>query len=373
MDSGNKPPLVLIVDDDVIFRELAREMCETVGFKVLEASDGVEGIECFHRKSPDIVILDVVMPGLDGFEVCRRLRNSPDNFHIPIVMATWADDIEGINRAYDVGATDFIAKPVNWSIFAHRIRYILRASKAELADRTKSEFLANMSHELRTPLNAIIGFSETIQRQTFGPVGSPKYIEYIDDINQAGRHLLQVINDILDLSKIEAGEVKLHEEVVEVSKVVESCLILVKERAKMSGVKLNFNIADDLAPLYADERMLKQILINLLSNAIKFTRAGGEIELKAWSRPNAGYVFQVTDTGIGIALNDIPLALSQFKQVDGDLNRRFEGTGLGLPLSKSLTEMHGGSLDLQSQIGVGTTVTVRFPAERIVLKMATGT
>ena len=245
--------------------------------------------------------------------------------------------------------------------------------QAELANRTKSEFLANMSHELRTPLNAIIGFSETIHRQTFGPVGSPKYIEYVDDINHAGRHLLNIINDILDLSKIEAGKVELLEESVNVAEVVGSCLLLVKERAAAGGVDLKLNMPDDPVPLYADERMLKQILINLLSNAIKFTPAGGTVEIRVWSRPNAGYVFQVADTGIGIALEDIPTALSPFKQIDSALNRKYEGTGLGLPLSKSLAEMHGGSLDLQSAVGGGTTVTVRFPAERIVLEAATGT
>jgi PAS domain S-box-containing protein len=245
--------------------------------------------------------------------------------------------------------------------------------QAELANRTKSEFLANMSHELRTPLNAVIGFSDIIHGQTFGPVGSPKYLEYVDDINQAGRHLLKIINDILDLSKIEAGKVDLLEESVNVSGVVRSCLLLVKERAATAGVDLEQNVPGDLVPLYADERMLKQILINLLSNAIKFTPAGGTVEIRVWSRPDAGYVFQVIDTGIGIALEDIPTALTPFKQIDGALNRNFDGTGLGLPLSKSLVELHGGSLDLQSEVGAGTTVTARFPAERIASEAATGT
>ncbi len=242
---------------------------------------------------------------------------------------------------------------------------------AEAANHAKSSFLANMSHELRTPLNAIIGFSETISRQTYGPVGSSKYLEYIDDINQSGMHLLKIINDILDLSKIEAGEADLDEEVIEVSEAVRSCLNLVKRRAKTGGVDLKCDVLTGAAPLYADELKLRQILINLLSNAIKFTPAGGEVVIKTWSRPEAGYVFQIADTGIGIALEDIPAVLTPFKQVDSDLNRKFEGTGLGLALTKSLVEMHSGSLDLQSEVGVGTTVTVRLPAERIVLKTAT--
>jgi len=238
--------------------------------------------------------------------------------------------------------------------------------QAVLANRAKSEFLANMSHELRTPLNAILGFSELMGNATLGPLGDPKYEEYTKDINDAGRHLLALINDILDLSKIEAGKLELDEEDIDVAMTIRSCMVLVKERAGNGGVKLLTDIPDGLPALHADQRQLKQILVNLLSNAVKFTPAGGEVTLKAWSRPDSGYVFQVIDTGIGIALADIPTALAPFGQVDSALSRKFAGTGLGLPLTKSLVEMHGGSLDLQSEEGAGTTVTVRFPKERIV-------
>ncbi len=237
-------------------------------------------------------------------------------------------------------------------------------NQAETANRAKSEFLANMSHELRTPLNAIIGFSEMVRNEVFGPLGSSKYHEYVRDIHISGEHLLTLINDILDLSKIEAGKAELHEEAVDVSKAAESCLLLVKERAETTQVILKPDIADGLPPLHADERKLKQILINLLSNAIKFTPVGGEVSLKIWICPDTGYVFQIADTGIGIAREDIPKALMPFRQIDSDLNRKFEGTGLGLSLTKMLAEAHGGSLELQSEAGIGTTVTVRFPAER---------
>ncbi len=230
-----------------------------------------------------------------------------------------------------------------------------------------------MSHELRTPLNAVIGFSDMICSETFGPVGSPKYLEYVKDIHGAGMHLLELINDILDLAKIEAGKIELYEENVDASHVIRSCLTLMKERAADAGVLLEHDIASGLPALRADERKLKQILLNLLSNAVKFTVAGGKVTIRTWFRTDGGYVFQVADTGIGIALEDISRALTPFSQIDGDLNRKYEGTGLGLPLTKVLTELHGGSLDLQSEVGVGTTVTVRFPAERIVSEAATGT
>lgn len=154
------------------------------------------------------------------------------------------------------------------------------------------------------------------------------------------------------------------------SRILRSCLTLVKERAKEGGVEIEYDAASDLPALHADERKLKQILINLLSNAIKFTPTGGMVTIRIWSHSENGYVFQVADTGIGIALDDIPKALAPFSQIDSDLNRRYEGTGLGLPLTKALVELHGGSLDLQSEVGVGTTVTVRFPAERLVSQTA---
>ena len=234
------------------------------------------------------------------------------------------------------------------------------------ANRAKSEFLATMSHELRTPLNAIIGFSEIIGTETFGPIGNVKYRDYARDIHESGQHLLDLINDILDISKVESGMEELYEENVDISVVADSVLRLVRQRAQKHGVKLELELSDESPALRVDVRKLKQILVNLLSNAIKFTKAGGTVTLKGWGRIESGYVFQVIDTGIGIAPEDIPKALSQFGQVDNALNRQHEGTGLGLPLTKSLVELHGGSMDLQSDVGVGTTVTVRFPADRIV-------
>ncbi len=242
---------------------------------------------------------------------------------------------------------------------------LIARDEARAADRAKSEFLAAMSHELRTPLNAIIGFSEITKNETFGP-GSVKYREYASDIHESGHHLLGLINDILDLSKIESGTDELYEEKIEIPEVARSAVMLVGHRAEQGGVKLGLELADQLPALRADERKLKQILVNLLSNAVKFTDPGGEVRLRAWCRMDSGHVFQIVDTGIGIAPEDIPKALSRFGQVDGDLHRQCEGTGLGLPLTKALVEQHSGSLDLQSEVGVGTTVTVRCPAERIV-------
>ncbi len=236
--------------------------------------------------------------------------------------------------------------------------------EVESANRAKSEFLASMSHELRTPLNAIIGFSEIIKDETIGPMGSTRYRDYAADIHDSGQHLLDLINDILDLSKVESGTDELREENIYIPEVVHSVLNLVKGRAQKGNVELELDIPGDAPALWADQRKVKQILVNLLTNAIKFTLTGGTVTLRAWCCAQDGHVFQVVDTGIGIALEDIPKALAPFQQIDSALNRKYEGTGLGLPLTKRLVELHGGSLDLQSQVGVGTTVTARFPAQR---------
>jgi len=245
----------------------------------------------------------------------------------------------------------------------------LRASKeeAELANRTKSEFLANMSHELRTPLNAIIGFSDSIRHEIHGPVGNEKYLGYIDDIYSSGNHLLDLINDILDVSAIEAGKLELHEENLDVGNVIATTMQLIIGRADAGNVRLVGNTDDDLPMLRADKRRMMQILLNLLSNAVKFTLPGGRAVLTASLDGGGGHTFTVTDTGVGMDKKEMAKAMSEFGQVDRSLSRKQEGTGLGLPLTQGLTELHGGTFDIESEKGKGTTVRVRLPPARTVV------
>lgn len=237
--------------------------------------------------------------------------------------------------------------------------------RAEMADRAKSQFLAAASHELRTPLNAIIGFSQVIRSTPSGALDFDKVLEYVEHIHEAGSHLLDLINDVLDISKVESGEDELLEEPIDVRELVGSVVRMLHVRADTAGLQLAVELDHALPRLFADPRKIKQVLINIVFNAIKFTPQSGRVTLRAWARRDSGYVVQVIDTGVGIAMADIPKALSLFGQIDSEQARKQNGTGLGLPLSKKLVEMHSGSLDLQSELGVGTTVTVRLPPERI--------
>ena len=242
---------------------------------------------------------------------------------------------------------------------------IIAGMTADEANTAKSEFLANMSHELRTPLNAVIGFSEIIAKGLLGPVGNPKYIEYATDIQTSGAHLLSLINDILDLSKIEAREHQLSEDAVDLIQVVSTCRRVVEWRAKEAELTLETRLSGNLPKLWADQRAIKQILIILLSNAGQFTPPGGKMIGHAVVDDDGCFVISVSDTGIGIAADDVPKALASFNQIDGSSSRKHEGTGLGLSLVKSLVELQGGMMELESELGDGTIVTIRFPAERV--------
>ena len=236
---------------------------------------------------------------------------------------------------------------------------------AEFANRAKTEFLANMSHELRTPLNAILGFSEVITGQMFGPVGTPKYLGYAEDIHHSGLHLLDLINDVLDLAKLEAGKLDLRETNVSVPGVIAQCMALVRERAQHAGVSLGVELPDHVPELRADERTVKQVLLNLLSNAVKFTPEGGRVTVGATIGPK-GLALSVSDTGIGMSPADIEIALAPFGQIDSDLARKHQGTGLGLPITRSLVRLHGGDIAIASTPKMGTTITAHFPASRLV-------
>ena len=236
--------------------------------------------------------------------------------------------------------------------------------EAEAANSAKSHLLANVSHELRTPLNAILGFSEILAGEMLGPLGE-RYRDYAKDIHDSGLHLLSIIDDLLDLSKIEAGRLNLSEDIVDVVELFDTVSRFVRERASSAGLTMSIDLPADMPALKANRRAMRQVLLNLLSNSVKFTPAGGHIALEAIREPCGGIGFRVRDNGIGIAAGDIHRAMEPFGLINSSLSRRHTGTGLGLPITRALVELHRGRFELTSEPGVGTTATVYLPADRV--------
>jgi PAS domain S-box-containing protein len=237
--------------------------------------------------------------------------------------------------------------------------------EAELANRAKSEFLANMSHELRTPLNAIIGFSEIINEAIFGPLGNERYEEYIREIHQSGQHLLGIINDVLDISRVEAGRLELNEEPLSLQDIVDVCLRMIGPKARAGHLELVKHMPADLPLVRGDERLVKQVILNLLSNAVKFTEPGGKVRVNAGLTGEGDLALVISDTGIGMTESETRSVMEKFVQADSSLARKYDGSGLGLPLSRAFMQLHEGALELTSAPGEGTNVRITFPAHRL--------
>lgn len=239
-------------------------------------------------------------------------------------------------------------------------------SRSEAANRAKNDFLAIMSHELRTPLNAIIGFSEIIANQMFGPVGQEKYADYAGDIRSSGTHLLSIINDILDISKAEAGKLQLAEEPIDPVEALNRSMRMFRQRASEINVDLSFRVRDDIPWIIADPRLFNQVAINLTSNALKFTPEGGRVWIEIGLDAAGNFAMKVKDTGIGVREADIQRIFEPFVQVESAMSRTHQGTGLGLPLVRKIMGLHGGTIEMESVVGEGTTVTATFPKSRFV-------
>lgn len=394
MSNNNIVVSVLIVDDDSIKRKAITSALEGLDIELVAVSSGKEALRTLLVNDFAMVLLDVNMPIMDGFETAALIRSRQRSEHLPILFIT-SDRLADEERlkGYAIGAVDYIFSPVlpqvlraKVAVFAdlHRLREQsyryseeLLVKNEEIArqntvleegSRMKSEFLANMSHELRTPLNAIIGFSELLKDGLTGKLTKIQK-EHVGLIYTSGQHLLSLINDILDLSKIEAGKLVLQPSQFDITPLLENTLTLLREKANKNHIQLSLNIAPKLCTLYADERKVKQILYNLLSNAVKFSHSGGAVRIHAFQEKKVNQegivldalVISVEDTGIGIAEKDLVKLFNPFSQLDGSLTRHYEGTGLGLVIVKRLAELHGGGVDVHSEVNKGSCFSFWLP------------
>jgi two-component system cell cycle sensor histidine kinase PleC len=305
-----------------------------------------------------------VLPTVLPFGACLAIDGSPAHIFTATLLAVWTTIFVYLAHALNAHTLDRVLLLLGNARMAETLRGARDA--ADEASRAKTRFLANMSHELRTPLNAILGFSDIMRNELFGPLGGRRYVQYAEDISRSGSHLLQLINDILDVAKIEAGAQRLEELVFDLPDVLEQCGQLMAVQARAVGVHLAVETSPRLPALRADATRFKQIVLNLVSNAVKFTPAGGRVRLVTDLEPDGALLLQVRDTGIGMKRDDIPRALEPFVQLENGAPRGDTGTGLGLALVQTLVEAHGGTLEIDSMPGKGTVASVRLPRERLV-------
>lgn len=369
---------VLIVEDNPGDARLTCEMLVDAGWwgdVIRHAADLASADAMLAEGGTDVVLLDLTLPDADGMQGLGHLQDAYPM--LPIVVLSGHDDEARALQAVQEGAQDYLVKgeisadavrrAVRYAVERKRLtcRLLDAKQRAEDASRAKSEFLTTMSHELRTPLNAIIGFAEVLETEPKGPLGHPSYREYARDVRESGQHLLALINSILDLARIEAGRMQLHEEPVDLREVAAGVVRVLANEASKAGVDLSAAVPEGLPPVYADARLMRQIFFNLMANALKFSEPDGTVRASAERDAEGGLVVRVEDTGIGIEPDQLERILEPFVQARGDLGRRYQGTGLGLSIVKSLVEMHDGTLAIDSVPGEGTTVELLLPEHRI--------
>ncbi|WP_085906695.1 response regulator [Kiloniella majae] len=381
---------ILIVDDQIANVQLLEMILKKAGYTNITSLTDSRLVADLHQEHGfDLILLDIRMPHMDGFQVIEQLSLQIKNDYLPVAVLTAQQEDETRFKAYELGAKDCIVKPFDRKEVLHRIRNMLvvrmlhkqikeqnakleqrvqerthelmhSRDAAEAANKAKTTFLANMSHELRTPLNGIIGFSEIMESQLFGPLGSKQYQEYANDIKNAGLHLKDVIANVLDISRIESGNYNCDLLKIPLEDIISTSVSMIKHRAEEQKVTIDTDLNQAGINIIADETLLKQTILNLVSNSVKYTPADGKITIKAEQDTNF-IAIHIIDTGKGIAKDDLDKVLEPFGQARENAEIAHEGVGLGLFLAKSYTELQGGKLTLQSQLGQGTTVSLKFP------------
>lgn len=366
---NNQATKILIVDDSDVVRRILSSALTKDGYELYTAVDGEDGSNKVREINPDIVLLDVEMPILDGFSVLKEIRANYSAEQVSVIMVTSHSDGKGIARAFEEGAFDYIPKPATESEIKARVRNAIRAlellreqktlrREAETANKSKSAFLANMSHEIRTPMTAILGYTELLELEAKTHQMPELFMDSLDTIKRNGGHLMELINDILDLSKIEAGKLDIESITCSPQKIVEEVMELVQVRAEAKGLKLEANYKFPLpVKINSDPTRIRQILINLIGNAIKFTEVG-TIRLETELLDNPGeeprIQFSVIDQGIGMTESQLSNLFRPFTQADSSTTRKYGGTGLGLTICKRLAEMLGGDILVSSEYNKGS-------------------
>ena len=400
---------ILIVDDTPANLRTLTAILSERGYQTRPVLSGEMALNAAEKKAPDLMLLDIRMPGMDGYEVCRRLKGDEHTRDIPVIFISALDDVRDKIKAFEAGGQDYVTKPfqpeevlakvkIHLSIRAMQIKLqknnarleqeiavrkraeeqlalhvkelSIAKARAEDADRIKSAFLAAMSHELRTPLNSIIGFTGILIQGLPGPLNHEQ-TKQMGMVQNSARHLLSLINDVLDISKIEAGQLKTVSEPFDMSESVRNAAQTITPLVEKKNLDLAVEIAPEVSRVKSDQRRVEQILNNLLSNAVKFTEEGGAIHLTTrivtqYPVPSTERKFikiSVQDTGIGIKPEDMDTLFKPFLQVDSGIARKSEGTGLGLSICKSLLEKLGGEIRVESEWGKGSTFVFTLPLD----------
>ncbi len=401
---------ILVVDDDADNRRMLTRRLMRNGYRTGVACDGHEAVECVEGEAFDIVLMDYMMPRMNGIEALRRIRETYPPGALPVIMVTAETEPDTVVEALKAGANDFVAKPIEMPIVLARLAAQVERLEAQrrlaemneslerrVAERTscleseiarrkdvearmratqdrlqqaiaaKTRFLANMSHELRTPLNAINGFAELMLNEVGGRVEPPAFRGYVKDIHDSGRHLLDIINDILDIVGFENGKTELVEKVVPIDEILEMSCRMFACQARDNDLDLTIEPPDGALQLRCDPRLIRQAVMNLVGNAIKNTPSGGTVTVRFDRLDDGSGALVVRDTGCGIPRDRIPEMVKPFEQVDTSYTRSHGGLGLGLPLVVGIAERHDGKLDLDSDEGQGLTARIVLGGERVVL------